>query len=76
MSYTLSEIRKLPTEQLIKEHDTIAQHTQVGVDYYLRELARRDQEAIEKAIKRYTVAVAVMTFVIMAATLVLVIRGG
>ena len=43
MSHSLEELRKLPDEQLIIEHDKHAKHTQVGINYYLDELYRRDQ---------------------------------
>lgn len=58
MSYTLKELRAIPTERLIVEHDHHAQHTVVGVQYYLDELARRDGAAAnERALELSRAAV-------------------
>ena len=45
MSYTLEQLRAVPSEELVHAHDQTATHTSVGVDYYLNELARRDAHA-------------------------------
>jgi hypothetical protein len=39
----ISELRDVPDDVLIELHDKAAVHTQVGTDYYLEKLRRRDQ---------------------------------
>lgn len=70
MSYTLAELRSASTEELVKEHDRRAENTQAGVNYFLEELSRHDQEANTKAMLRLTWWITVMTAVIVAATIV------
>jgi hypothetical protein len=45
MSYLLTELRAVETEELVARHDAAAENTSVGVNYYLDELARRDAHA-------------------------------
>ncbi|MDP2929740.1 MAG: hypothetical protein Q8O01_06760 [Candidatus Omnitrophota bacterium] len=66
MSKKLVELRSMPLEELIGEHDKAAEHTFVGINYYLDEISRRDTE---KATNKITA----MTFVMMVATIVNVI---
>jgi hypothetical protein len=82
MSHPLEELRSLSREELIARHDRIAQHTDVGIKYYLEELARRDSaeqttEIVKlnrdmaqesKEIRRLTRWVAVLTVAIMVLT--------
>jgi hypothetical protein len=42
MSYPLKTLRSISDEQLVEEHDAHAQHTGVGIDYFLNELQRRE----------------------------------
>jgi len=70
MSETLKELRSLSDEELVVRHDELASHTQVGVQHYLSELARRDHDRQAKAILRYTTWIAIMT-IIMTVTTVL-----
>lgn len=58
MSDTLEQLRGKPIEELIAEHDRFATNTNVGVAYYLDEVARRDATALAEAIARNTEAVA------------------
>lgn len=47
--YSLAQLRTVPTEQLIREHDEMASGPIVAsVVYYLEELRRRDQAAVER----------------------------
>jgi len=46
--YSVAQLRSVPTEQLIREHDEKAKNTEVGVNYYLEELRRRDQAVTER----------------------------
>jgi hypothetical protein len=55
MGYTLKELRELTDEQLIAEHDNVAQSTaRLGVNYYLDELKRREQNKQTEAMLAYT----------------------
>lgn len=54
MSYTLAELRNVPDEVLVEHHDSVAQHTSVGVNYYLAELERRDRERHDHAMRDLT----------------------
>jgi hypothetical protein len=42
---SLEELRDLSDDQLIELHDSLARRTNIGLGYYLEELARRRQEA-------------------------------
>jgi hypothetical protein len=68
VTHTIQELRELTDEQLIAEHDAIAPHTFVGVDYYLSELARRDAHRQTRQIVLLTVAIAICTVVVTVAT--------
>ncbi len=69
MSFRLEELRNISTEDLVKRHDHAAENTVVGVDYYLDELSRRDQEAQTRAMLRLTWLIAGMTGVMVVATI-------
>jgi hypothetical protein len=83
LSYSLSELRDLPTGELVARHDAVAQTTSVGVAYYLDELARRDaaeaadrlteltQEMahLTRTVARLTVLIAILTAVTLLMTL-------
>jgi hypothetical protein len=73
MSLSLKDLRALPTYQLIEQHDQVATHTSVGVNYYLQELERRDNQAATTEMVRLTRLVAILTCVITALTAVNVI---
>src|SRR5947209_8148166 len=42
MSFSLEKLRTITDEELIGLHDATAIHTQAGVQYYLDEIARRE----------------------------------
>ena len=73
LSLSLKNLRALPTDQLIEQHDRAATHTSVGVNYYLQELERRDQQAATKEMVRLTRFVAILTGVITALTAINVV---
>jgi hypothetical protein len=73
MAEPLRELRALPDDELVRRHDHAAATTVVGVDYYLAELARRDQDRQTQAMVRYTLWIAVMTAVVTVATIVNVV---
>ena len=70
MAHTFTALRDLSEEQLIDRHDKVAGSHSPGVDYYLRELARRDQDRQTKAMLRYTWWIRVMTVVMTIATII------
>ena len=73
-SYTLKELRSITVDELVKRHDEQAGRTEVGVSYYLEELARRDQERTNRVLIGLTVALTVLTLVIAILTLVLLLK--
>jgi hypothetical protein len=70
MSHTIARIRELSDSDLIAEHDRLAQSTVVGVDYYLNELARRDQARQTALLLRYTRILLWLTVIVTLATVV------
>ena len=77
MSSTLKELREMTDEQVIEEHDNLAQRTMMGLNYYLDELNRREQNRQTEAMLSYTrrmlwltVLVAILTVVNVIAVLV------
>lgn len=76
MSESLKELRALSDEELIENHDNVAKHTQVGVDHYLREIARRDQDGQTRAMLGYTKWITILTIVITILTVINVIIAG
>ena len=60
---TLKELRETPENRLVDEHDQTASTVGVGVEYYLAELHRRDQN-------RQTGWIMVMTGIVTVATVV------
>lgn len=70
MAYSLRELRKVSEEELIAAHDSIAKTTAPGINYYLDELARREQGKQTAAILEYTKWLTLMTIVITIATII------
>ncbi|MFD2341353.1 hypothetical protein FGG90_07555 [Clavibacter tessellarius] len=52
MSRSISALRAMTDEQLIKEHDEHTTHTVVGTGYYVEELDRRSRERATEASQR------------------------
>ncbi|WP_431826371.1 hypothetical protein [Microbacterium algeriense] len=44
MVRTIKELRAMPDDELIAEHDAHARHTSVGTSYYMEELDRRSRD--------------------------------
>ena len=68
LAKTYEELRRQSDEELMALHDADAQSTQVGINYYLEELARRraarQGDAVENmtaSIERLTKLIAVLT---------------
>ncbi|MFO7583969.1 MAG: hypothetical protein R6W69_04490 [Anaerolineales bacterium] len=70
MTSSLKELRSLSSEDLIKKHDQLARTTSHSVNYYLQELARRDQNAQTEVMLKLTRWITWMTAVITLATIV------
>ncbi|MBK5211155.1 MAG: hypothetical protein JJE36_02405 [Coriobacteriia bacterium] len=68
MSASIQELRKMTDEELICAHDECAKNTSVGVSYYLDELQRRSIERSNRLMNRSTIAIVIMTAVILIAT--------
>lgn len=66
----LEQLRRMPKSNLIKEHDKQAKKTVVGINYYLDELKRREQMEYTNSIRRYTIAIAIMTLVMLGSTII------
>ena len=52
MSHSLSELKSLPDQQLVAEHDDHARNTIVGVNYFLAELRHRDLKRLAESQQR------------------------
>lgn len=73
MSESIKELRDISYEKLIEKHDSHAKSTVVGVDFYLKEISRRDQEMQTKAMLRYTKWITLMTLIMTVSTIINVI---
>ena len=69
----LKELRAMSTDELIRRHDDIANSTSVGLNYYLNEITRRDQEKHTKSILRYTRWIVIMTLIMTVSTIINII---
>ncbi len=70
MAETISELRTLSDDELIRRHDDHAPNVQVATEHYLQELYRRDQKRGTEAMLSHTRRITFMTFVITVATLI------
>ena len=72
MAKTIRELKSIPTDKLIEEHDQIVTQSNivVGVDYYLAELRSRESASREAAMVRLTWVIAILTFVVTVATII------
>ncbi len=73
MAKTLQQLKELTTEELIQLHDKQAQSTGVGLQYYLDELGRREQDKLNQEMLRLTQQMQRMTVIMMWATLIALI---
>jgi len=69
MSESLKALREMSEGELIKKHDELAASTQVGVNHYLQEIARRDQDKQTMAMLTYTKWITIMTLIIAGLTI-------
>ena len=71
MSY--KELTQLTDEELIRQYDKQANSTSVGLNYYTEEIARRRNEKSNKLMVNLTIAITVMTAVMLVSTIINVI---
>lgn len=64
MSESLKDLRLMSESKLIEKHDRLALNTAIGINHYLSELMRRDQEKHSKDMKKFTFWITIMTFII------------
>lgn len=68
MSHTISELRTKSDAELIEKHDRLSEHTIVGTDYYLQELARRNAASQTTAMLKFTSTINRLTWAITTLT--------
>ena len=73
MSQSIEQLRKLTDDEVIALHDTVATHTQVGVQFYLDEINRREQNKQTDLMVKYTRLMLWLTIFVAALTVVNVI---
>lgn len=56
MSHKLRDLQALSDDELVRLHDKSAEHTSVGVNYYLDEIRRREMAAAMKSSQRLSMA--------------------
>ena len=70
MSHTWEELKNLSEDELIAEHNDLAGHAQVGVNYYLEELRYRHHARVASQIRNLTWVVLGLTGIVTLATVV------
>lgn len=73
MSQSIEQLRKLTDDEVIALHDTVAAHTQVGVQFYLDEINRREQNKLTDLMVKYTKQMLWLTIFVAALTVINVI---
>ena len=70
MSQSIEQLRKLSDEEVIELHDRVATNTSVGVQFYLDEIHRREQNKQTDVMVKYTkqillltIAIGILTFI-------------
>ncbi len=76
MIHNLKELRRMPLTRLIELHDEKAESSTGNVNYYLNEIARRDQARATNAIIFLTVVLILLTGVLVWLTYLLWAKGG
>ncbi len=61
MSPSIKEAKLLTDEQVINLHDKAAEHTLIGTQFYLDELARRGQDKVNNEMLKLTRIMLVIT---------------
>ena len=73
MSEMFKELKAMSRDDLISKHDQQASNALPSLNHYLNEIARRDAEEATNKIVSLTKWIAIMTLVMMAATIINVI---
>ena len=73
MSMSYKELTQLSDKELIEQYDKQASSTCVGLNYYTEEIARRRNEKSNKLMVNLTIAITVMTAVMLISTIINVI---
>jgi hypothetical protein len=71
MQPQVARLRAMSDEELVAQLDRIAEHTQVGSQFYLDELRRRETDRQTAAMLRFTNTIRRLTWVIAVLTVVL-----
>lgn len=69
MALTLKEMKALSDEEFEKRYDSIAQYTTEALNTYTFELQRRENEKTNKTMRKWTIAIGIMTAVMLLATI-------
>jgi hypothetical protein len=69
----IAELRAMTDEELEAKLDTIATHTQVGTQFYLDELRRRETDRQTAAMLGFTNTIRRLTWIIAVLTIVLTV---
>jgi hypothetical protein len=67
---TIEKLRQMSDEDLIKTHDSMVGNVQLGISYYVEELARRSATRQNDVLLKYTKWITIMTVVVTIATIV------
>ena len=67
---TMLELKSLSDEQLIREHDDIAQSTVVGTQHYLDEIRSRESARVAASVQKFTRWIFCLTVVVTVSTLI------
>jgi len=73
MSHTIKELQEMSDEQIVTEHDRLAQETSIGIKYFLHEVERRAQNRQTEAMLLYARRMSKLTVLITILTVVNVI---
>ncbi len=73
MSLPYKELQKLSDEELIELYDKCAKNTVVGLSYYENEIVRRQNEKSNNIMVKCTVAITIMTAIMLLATIINVV---
>jgi hypothetical protein len=73
MTQSIEELRKLSDKEVIALHDEVAVHTVAGVQFYLDEINRREQNKQTDLMVKYTKQMLMLTVFVAALTVVNVI---
>ncbi len=62
MAHSYRKLTEISEDQLISDHDKLSTHTQIGVNYYLDELRRRENNRIASEMNAMTKRIEIATY--------------